>query len=164
MQIDKNTVAPGVWSVSLTPDIVDLYSEILDQSKENQILFCKSIGAMLDLEYVDHVIYDYKYVLEQGNITAGPSLWHSDGNGRFDCQLMTYIVDPEINAETGMRVGFRNSLTQESHYMNISRGTSFLARQDLPEYQHHVEPKRRNITQRVCFTICFQGLNKLGIV
>lgn len=163
MIVDNNPIAPGAWPVTLEDNFINYFQEALSEPRQNQILFCKSISAMLNLDYVDHVIYDYKYVISEGNITAGPSLWHTDGLGKFDCQLMTYMVSPELTVNTGMRVGFKNLLANTESYLNLRSGSCFLARQDRPEYQHRVEPKIGSVDRRICFTICLNGIERLGL-
>lgn len=163
MQINilPQTIAPGAYPVLIGESVTEFYKFLLGQTRLDQEIFAKNLGLSLNLEYVDHVIYDYRYVIDQGRISAGPSLWHSDGNDKFDCQLMTYIVEPKLTESTGMRVGFRD--LENIQYLDLSTGSSFLARQDHPRFQHHVEPQKSKVDHRICFTICYRGLQNLDL-
>lgn len=159
MKINPNPVAPGAYEIFLGEEEIAVIKEFENLPEEFFKQYCSYLVQTLGLDYTMHQVYDYRYVIKKGHISNGSYNWHNDKDDNMDCILMIYVVDPEINETTGMRVGFRDSTVAGSErFMNIQTGTAFLTRQDHPKFQHKVENIKGNINHRACISLSLSGI------
>lgn len=158
MKINSTPVAPGTYQIDLDQDQIEILKKFESLPKEFFQNYCVYLASELMMEYVMHQVYDYKYVIEKGHITQGSNSWHNDKDSKMDCILMLYVVDPDLNERTGMRVGYRDADVENSEkYMDLKTGSAFLTRQDKLNIQHRVEEIKGKVNYRSCVSINLQG-------
>lgn len=161
MKILPTPIAPGTYKISVPDAETSMLQNFCECPSELLQSICKYLAGILGLEYVNHTIYDYALLIERGKpISGGSSIWHNDSDGSgMDCILMIYNVVPDLDAATGMRVGYRD-LT-ETKFVDIKNGDAFLHRQDQPHFQHKVEDQLGPIDYRACLSINMKGITKI---
>jgi hypothetical protein len=153
IHISNVQVAPGVFSVRLPESYIKTLKDLLEDPGSLEI-YCRSIAEEIGASYIFHQVYDYEYVIANGGISQGSSLWHSDKDGDIDCLAMIYVVDPDLNKQTGMRVAFRDKIDLSSEtYLDIKTGTAFFVRHDDERFEHCVEEPKDNIKFRACLSL-----------
>jgi len=162
MKINPTPIAFGTYEVILNQEQIEVIKDFENLPPEFLTQYCEYLAQELGLEYKIHQIYDYRYVIKKGHISDGSHNWHNDKDFDMDCILMLYVVDPDINELTGMRVGFRDNTTQGSEkFMNIKTGTAFLTRQDILNCEHKVENIKNNINSRACISLSLNGFKNI---
>lgn len=162
MKVETQTSAPGTYRVILAQEDLTTLTDFRELPRELLRGYCQYLADMIGLQYVNHTIYDYALLIERDQpITGGSSVWHNDSvNNDIDCILMIYNVTPELNSQTGMRIGYRD----HSHtvFLDLRNGDAFLHRQDKDYYQHKVEDKKGPIIDRACLSINLKGFSDLA--
>lgn len=161
-------IAPGAYEIMLDEEQIAVIKDFEQLPKEFFQQYCEYLATEVGLGYKLHQVYDYRYVIKKGHITDGSHSWHNDKDHNMDCIMMIYVVDPEINETTGMRVGFRDKTIPGSEkFMNIKTGTAFLTRQDDPKFEHKVENVKGGVNSRACISLNLYGfkdiINKHGL-
>lgn len=172
IKINPHSVAPGAYEVKLTTEQIDILKDY--QLLPNDFLnnYCsyivRELGGVINVAQ----IYDYSYVIKQGWISDGSHMWHNDsetsnisGFVSIDAILMIYIVDPEINEQTGMRLGCRDNTDHSTEkYLDIQTGTAYLVRQDDIKFEHKVEKIKGHVNKRSVISISLYGFNNISKV
>ena len=162
MKINPIPVAPGTYEIMLEEDQLEVIKQFENLPNEFFINYCKYLAEELGLVYSMHQVYDYRYVIKKGHISDGSHNWHNDKDIGMDCIMMIYVVEPDLNETTGMRIGFRNrSIIDSQRFMNVKTGTVFLTRQDDPMIEHKVENIKGNVISRACISLSLSGFKDL---
>lgn len=165
IKINPHSVAPGAYEVKLTTEQIDTIKGYQSFPKDFFHNYCSylitELGAVFNLVQV----YDYRYVIKQGWISDGSHMWHNDKDVGIDAILMIYIVDPEINEQTGMRLGCRDNTDHSTEkYLDIQTGTAYLVRQDDIKFEHKVEKIKGSVNERSCISISLYGFDNISKV
>jgi hypothetical protein len=162
MKINPTPVAPGTYEVFLDDEHLSVLSQFETLPKEFFENYCAYLAEELGLNYKMHQVYDYRYVIKKGRISDGSHTWHNDKDINMDCILMIYVVDPKLNEQTGMRVGFRNTEIENSEkFMDLWTGRAFLTHQGDIKFQHKVENVRGNVNYRSCISLNLFGFDNI---